>query len=355
MGRLGMAALALVLALGCDGLKSPAPATATGVESTSLKVGVVGQSQITFLPLTLAARLGYFRAEGLSVEIDDLTGSSDVLGPVLADSVDMVAGYYEHTLRAQTQGRSIEMITNFEDSPGIVLMVGKQYQEQVRSIKDMTGHPVGVTSPGSASDEMVRYLLKKENLAQDAVPLLAIGSGATAVAAITSGQVWAGVTVEPTASQLERQGSARALYDTRTAEGTLQVFGGSWPSGGFYASSDFIEKNPHIVQAMARAAVRALRYIDSHGASEITDHLPPSFFVNGDKGAFVEMPQVNLATFSDTGLMPADGPNDVLETLQAADPRTDWSAVALNRTYDNRFVQKAAEAQTGPGSARARS
>jgi hypothetical protein len=45
--------------------------------------------------------------------------------------------------------------------------------------------------------------------------------------------------------------------------------------------------------------------------------------------------------FSSDGLMPSDGPNDVLETLKTADPKTDWSGVELKKTYDNGFVQKA--------------
>jgi NitT/TauT family transport system substrate-binding protein len=198
-----------------------------------------------------------------------------------------------------------------------------------------------VISPGSSTDEMVKYLLKKNNMAADAVPLVAIGSGSTAIAAISSGQVWAGVTVEPTASQLQKDGNAKPLYDTRTQEGTRQVFGGTWPAGGFYTTTDFVKQNPRTVQATARAGVKTLKYIKSHPAAEIANHLPSNFFVSGDKAAFVDMLKANMAMFSDTGLMPSDGPNNVLETLKVADPKTDWSTVVLKKTYDNSFVQKA--------------
>jgi NitT/TauT family transport system substrate-binding protein len=354
MSRLALAALVLVSALGC-GMGPPPPAATAGLEKSSLRLAVGGQSQIVYLPLTLAVELGYFRAEGLNVEIKDLKDPSLALESLLSGSVDMVAGYYEQTVRAQTQGKSLHMVASFEDYPGLVLMVGKQHQEQVRSIRDIAGHPVGVVSAGSPSEEMIRYLLKKQNLAPDAVPLLAIGSGGTAIAAISSGQVWAGVTVDPTTWQLERQGGARALYDTRTAEGALQVWGGSWPAAGFYASSDFIERNPRTVQAMVRAAVRSLKFISGHPASEIAQHVPAGFLVNGDRAAFEEMLRADLGIFSETGLMASDGPIDVLETLRAADPRTDWSTVALNRTFDNSFVQKAAQVSPSPGSGQGRS
>jgi NitT/TauT family transport system substrate-binding protein len=293
-----------------------------------------------YLPLTLADQLGYFKAGGISVEIDDLRGGPDALKALLGGSVDMVTGPYEQTIRTQTQGRFIEMVTTFDVSPGLVLMVAKQYRDQVKSIKDLAGHPVGVTAPGSSTDEMVKYLLKKNGLAPDAVPVVAIGSGSTAIAAIASGQVWAGVTVEPAASDLEKSGSARALYDTRTGQGTKDVFGGSWPAGGFYALTDFVKGNPRTVQVMVRAGVETLKYMKSHSVDDIASHLPSSFFANGDRAAYAATLKANMGMFSDTGLMPVDGPNNVFETLKAADPKTDWSTVDLKKTYDNSFVRK---------------
>ena len=341
MRRLALAAMALLTILACGGAGTGQPAASSGPpEKTSLKVGVGGQSQIIYLPLTLADQLGYFKDEGITVEIDDLKGGADALKALVGGSVDMVTGFYEHTIRTQTQGKFIEMVCTFDLYPGLVLMVGKQHADQVRSIKDLVGHPVGVTSPGSSTDEMVKYLLKKNGVATDAVPVVAIGSGSTAIAAITSGQVWAGVTVEPAASQMEKAGTARPLYDTRTQQGAREVFGGTWPAGGFYVASDFVKENPRTVQAMVRAGVRTLKYLKSHSADEIAGHLPASF-LGGDRAAFVATLQENLGMFSDSGLMPADGPAIVLDTLKTADPKTDWSTVELKRTYDNGFVQKA--------------
>jgi NitT/TauT family transport system substrate-binding protein len=186
---------------------------------------------------------------------------------------------------------------------------------------------------------MVKYLLKKNDLAPDAVPVAAIGSGSTAIAAISSGQVWAGVIVDPAASELEKSGSARPVYDTRTGAGTKDVFGGSWPAGGFYALTDFVKQNPRTVQAMVRAGVKTLKYMKSHSPDDIAGHLPSSFFANGDRAAFTAMLKANMGIFSDSGLMPADGPKNVFETLKAADPKTDWSTVDLKKTYDNTFAK----------------
>jgi NitT/TauT family transport system substrate-binding protein len=342
MKQLVVASLAFLLLVACGGAGSSAqPSASSGPpEKTSLKMGVGGQAQIIYLPATLADQLGYYRDEGIAVEIDDLKGGADALKALLGGSVDMVTGFYEHTIRTQTQGKFIETVALFDQYPGLALLVGRQHADQVRSIKDLAGHPVGVTSPGSSTDEMIKYLEKKNGMAADAIPVVAIGSGSTAIAAITSGQVWAGVTVEPAISQMEKAGTAKTLYDTRTPQGTKAVFGGTWPAGGFYVPTEFVRQNPRTVQAMVRAGVRTLKYLKTHRAGEIADHLPATFY-GGDKAAFVETLQANLAMFSGTGLMPSDGPGIVFDTLKTADPKTDWSTVDLKRTYDNSFVQKA--------------
>lgn len=334
--------LAILLLAACGGAgTSPQPVASSGPpEKTTLKMGVGGQATIIYLPATLADQLGYYKDEGITVEIDDLKGGADALKALLGGSVDIVTGFYEHTIRTQTQGKFIETVALFDQYPGLALMVGRQHADQVHSIKDLAGHPVGITSPGSSTDEMIKYLEKKNGMAADAIPVVSIGSGSTAIAAITSGQVWAGVTQEPAVSAMEKAGSARVLYDTRTAQGTKAVFGGTWPAGGFYVPTDFVRQNPRTVQAMVRAGVRTLKYLRTHKAAEIADHLPASFYA-GDKAAFVETLQANLGMFSDTGLMPADGPGIVFETVKTADPKTDWSTVDLKRTYDNGFVQKA--------------
>src|SRR5438128_2531925 len=78
---------------------------------TPVSMAVGGQAQFIYLPLTLADQLGYFKDEGLAVIISDLRGGSEALAALMGGSVDMVTGFYEHTIRAQAQGKRLVMIT----------------------------------------------------------------------------------------------------------------------------------------------------------------------------------------------------------------------------------------------------
>src|SRR6516162_7434627 len=130
-------------------------------QPATIRMAVGGQTQFIYLPLTLADRLGYFKDEGLSVQISDLRGGSEALAALIGGSVDMVTGFYEHTIRAQSQGKHLVMVALFDRYPGLVLMVGKQHLNDIHSIKDLVGKPVGVTAPGSSTDQLVKYILRQ--------------------------------------------------------------------------------------------------------------------------------------------------------------------------------------------------
>jgi len=316
-----------MLLLGCTRAAQPA----------TIRVAVGGQTQFIYLPLTLADQLGYFKDEGLSVQISDLRGGSEALAALIGGSVDIVAGFYEHTIRARAQGKHLVMVTLFDRYPGLVLMVGKQHLNEVHSIKDLVGKPVGVTAPGSSTDQLVKYILRQNQLNPQSIPVVTSGIS-TMLAALEQDRVWAGVTVDPLASKLERDGIAYVLYDTRTEKGTLEIFGGPWPAGGFYTSADFIQQHRPVVQSMVNAGVRALRYLKQHSAEEVATVMPESFW-GGDRGQYIDSLRANLSMYSADGVMPDDGPPNVLKTLALVDEKIAAAAFNLKETYDNTFVQ----------------
>jgi len=316
-----------------------AGACARAKDPAAIQMAVGGQTQFIYLPLTLASQLGYFKDEGLSVNISDLRGGSEALAAMLGGSVDLVTGFYEHTIRARAQGKHLVMVALFDRYPGLVLMVGKQHFTEVHTIKDLVGKPVGVTAPGSSTDQLVKFILRLNNLDTQSIPVVTSGIE-TMLAALEQDRVWAGVTVDPLASKLDRDGIARALYDTRTEKGTLDIFGGPWPAGGFYTTVDFIQEHPRTVQALVNAGVRALRYLKEHSAEEVAAAMPDAFW-GGDRDQYIASLRANAGMYSTDGVMPPDGPPNVLKTLSLVDEKVAGAKIDLQETYDNTFALKA--------------
>src|SRR5690606_27711140 len=87
--------------------------------------GVGGKPLLHYLPLTIAEQKGYFKEEGLDVEINDFGGGAKSLQALIGGSVDVVTGAYEHTIRMQQKGQDIRAVLELGRFPGIVLAVKK--------------------------------------------------------------------------------------------------------------------------------------------------------------------------------------------------------------------------------------
>ena len=127
------------------------PAFAQGLEKPKLTIGVGGKPLIYYLPLTIAERNGYFKAEGLDVEILDFPGGAKALQALLGGSVDIVSGAYEHTISQQAKGQAIEALVLQGRYSGIVLALTKAKAAAFKSPADLNGMKIGVTAPGSST------------------------------------------------------------------------------------------------------------------------------------------------------------------------------------------------------------
>ncbi|MFL4993628.1 MAG: ABC transporter substrate-binding protein, partial [Microvirga sp.] len=85
-------ALGLAAALGPKAFAQGAP------EKAKVTLGVGGKPLLYYLPLTIAERKGYFKQQGLEVEINDFGGGAKSLQALVGGSVDVVTGAYEHTI-----------------------------------------------------------------------------------------------------------------------------------------------------------------------------------------------------------------------------------------------------------------
>ena len=65
-----------LLAAACLTIAASASAFAQAPEKPKLTLGVGGKALLYYLPLTIAERKGYFKEQGLDVEIQDFSGGA---------------------------------------------------------------------------------------------------------------------------------------------------------------------------------------------------------------------------------------------------------------------------------------
>lgn len=298
-------------ALACVVVLCAITAGAAVPEKTKVVLAVGGKTTLYYLPLALADRLGYFRDEGLDVEINDFPGGSRALQALIGHSADVVSGAYEHTIVMQTLAQKVQAFVLQGMNPGLELGIRKDRAADYAWAKDLKGMKIGV------------------------------GTGPSAVAAMRSGEIDALSGVEPVMTLLERSGDIKIVVETITEKGVRDVFGGSMPAATLYARADFIEHNPHTVQALTNAIVRALFWLQHSTTEDVLNMVPPEYLL-GDKALYAASFERLRPTYSKDGLIPKKGVDNSYKVLLAHNPAVRRAPVVwINRTYTNAFVEKA--------------
>jgi NitT/TauT family transport system substrate-binding protein len=327
-----LSALLLVLALPANGQERP--------EITKVRLAVGGKPALFYLPLTVTERLGYFKSEGLDVEISDFQGGARSLQALIGGSADVVAGAYDHTIQMQAKNQPIVAVVQLGRLPGYVIGVLGSKASTWRGPQDLKGMKVGITAPGSSTQFMVQYLMVRNGLKLDDASFIGVGTGQSAIAAARRGEIDAIVNVDPVIAVLESQRLIRVVADTRTVEGTRAVFGGPYPAAVLYTTPAFIERNPRTVQALVNAFVRGLTWMQSHSTEEIARVMPAEYAL-GDGALYVRSIRNSLPTYSPDGRFSPEGAEIAHQVLRAFDPAVGNAAIDVGKTYTEAFVDKA--------------
>ena len=334
MSRLPVRAAALLLAVA-----AAAPA-AEKLEQPKVTIAVGGKTLFYYLPLTLAERLGYFKDEGLDVQIADFPGGAKALQAMVGGSADVVSGAFEHVVDMHAKGIEVQEFVLQDNYSGIVLGLTKAKAAAYKSPKDLRGLKIGVTAPGSSTNIFVNALLARDGLAPDSVSIIGVGASSGAVAAVKQGQVEGISNLDPVITRLEKGGDIVAVVDTRTKQGMQDVYGGAYAAGCLYAKTEFLRKNPNTAAAMTSAMVRALLFLQKSTTDQVIAAVPPEYY--GDdketcKAAFL----MNKEGFSADGRMSIEAAEHVYKIHDAFEPAVKGKKIDLKQTFDNRYVEAA--------------
>jgi len=318
-----------------------AAVAAEGLEKKSITIAVGGKNLFYYLPLSVAERKGYFKDEGLEVEIPDFPGGAKALQALVGGSADFVSGAYEHTINMAAKKQPIEAVMLQLKYSAIVLLMSRERAAAYHGARDLKGLKIGVTAPGSSTNMFVNNLLAKEGLKPSDVSIVGVGPGAGAVAAMEKGEIDALANLDPAITQLEATGKFVAVVDTRTERGMKEVYGGDYMAAVIYTTTEFAHRYPNTTQAVVNAMVRADRWIARATPQEIVDLMPPAYKA-GNPSLYKEGLLKNMIGYSEDGMMSMRAAENVYKVLRAFEPSVmNAGHIDLATTFDNSFVKKA--------------
>lgn len=318
----------------------PLLSRAQAVDKAKLTLAVGGKNLLYYLPLTVAEQLGYFKAEGLDVTVVDFAGGAKALQAVVGGSADVVSGAFEHTIAMQLKGQPMRAFVLQGAAPQIVLGINPKTLPQFKSVAELKGKKIGVTAPGSSTHAMANFVLARAGLKPSDVSFIGVGAGQGAVAAMRAGQIDAISNLDPVITLLQRSGDLKIVSDTRDPAESARVFGGPMPAGCLYAPQPFLDKHPGSAQALANAMVRADKWIQAAGPTEVLKVVPEGFLL-GDRAVYIDAFLAAKKALSPDGLFPEKGAATALKTLSSINPKLEASRVDLAAVFTNDLARRA--------------
>jgi NitT/TauT family transport system substrate-binding protein len=218
---LGLSIATLVVAAACGGTAgAPSPSPTVAVSATASATAtpkpspfklVVSYSNIIGdeLPLWCTKEGGFFEQNAL--DIGDLQNIASAQGvpAVISNQVQVAQVGGSEVLSVNAEGGDLVVVAQLAGVYPFVLEVAAP----IKTIADLKGKKVGVSSVGSSSDIATRAALTKMGLDPNKdVVIVAVGSAAQRTAAMLSGAIDAGVSQPPDSLAVEAKGF-HVLYD----------------------------------------------------------------------------------------------------------------------------------------------
>lgn len=199
---LGCAA-ALVAGVLLTGAIGPASA------ETTLRVGKAQAEPLDFTPPDVGIAKGFFKKHRVDVEIVTVAGAAKLQQAIAADAVDIGLGGGPE-LASVAKGVPELGIAAYAGRPdGLGLVALKD--GPIKTVADLKGRKVSVSSPGSLTEWTTRELARQQGWGPDGVQVVYLGDIAGQIAALRTKQIDAMSSDIGTATRLEAEGIGHRL------------------------------------------------------------------------------------------------------------------------------------------------
>ena len=244
-------------------------ATATG-QTTKVVLNEVAHS-IFYAPMYVAIENGYFKEQGIDLELVTGFGADKTMTAVLSGEADIGFMGPETTVYTCNEGAS-DLVVNFAQLTQRAgnFLVGREADDAF-SWEKLKGKDVLGGRDGGMPEMVFEYILKKNGIDPDADLNIdkSIDFGSTA-AAFSGGQGDYSVEFEPGATALEQEGAGYVVA-------SLGVDSGYVPYTAFSAKDSYMKEHPEVIKGFVAALKKGMEYVYSHTPEEVADVIAPQF------------------------------------------------------------------------------
>lgn len=223
----------------------------------TIRLGLPTKAYWPTILATAAVRQGLFTKEGIGAEPTVYRGGAECFEALAAGAADLILdppSLVAAGLHKGVQARAVAAGSSLYS--GWHLLV--RQDSPVTAVAQLDGKKVGITSAGSASDQLALWTQHDRSVQFTRVPL----GGGGLVPNLRSRNVDAAVVYSPLSYQLEQSGQARVLIDFAQAIP-------AHVSTAWITTQSLIERNPALIQKALNALFGAVQWMGANRDASI--------------------------------------------------------------------------------------
>jgi len=218
--------------------------TSVAADKVRLSISAV---DISFLTAGLASKRGFFRDEGLDVEIIRMNANVSITALSTGD-IDYTM-IFASVVRGALRGMPMKVVSSYMDSSTHLLIARPEY----KSLKDLKGKTLAVSTFGATSDVAARMMFKHGGMDPEReLKIIPLGAERSRYTALREGIVDVAVLSPPADSEATRLGF-------NVLSRFFEHF--KLPFTGLGVNTKKLKEKPDEVKRMIKATLRANRFV----------------------------------------------------------------------------------------------
>jgi len=257
-------------------MKKIATALALGA---GLMGGVASAQEVTFkiqdypgvgnMLYRIAASKGFCEKHGIKCQLQMIPSGPLGMQALLAKSIDVAFAPPEVGINAALKGAPVKAIISGAQLNVFQIVVRNDLKvpDGDKTLKPMMealkGMKIGVPARGSGAELQFALLAEKSGLKPSDYTYVAVGAPNTSFGALTSKQIDASMTFEPSGSICDVAKACVTVYHGAFAQEPKEISGTNGASSPFWVTQETIDKTPKAVEALIAAAKDAETFIQN--------------------------------------------------------------------------------------------
>lgn len=207
-------------------------------------------------PLFIAMDEGYFAKENIEIKPEWFEAAHPIAVATASGKVDVGAtGITASLYNMAAMGQKLAIVADKgreeKGYPSSALLVSKKaYESGIKTIKDLKGKRIGITSKGSTFTYMLGQMLEKSGVSLDEVTFIPLGKLSSVMATLKSGKIDACVLNEPNVTKVEKAGYGHMISPVSSVM--------RYQTSGIFFAPEFV-KNEKVNQGFLRAYNKACK------------------------------------------------------------------------------------------------